>query len=105
VYEDGIHVGQSFLASSLFVPAVHRWSESREERGFPIGEFKCAPVFLRPRLLDLHFVDRLLVSALANDWDGEPFNTARSFDAIAVMPVPFNILGTVENLVFIASAN
>jgi hypothetical protein len=50
-------------------------------------------------------VDRLAKTAAGLNRNGEPFDAIRGLDAIAVMPVAFNELGTIINHVFIASAD
>src|SRR5947209_18504490 len=73
-----------------------------KKRGALIGELQRAPMLLRPRLFDRHFVDRLLETTLGDHRDSQPFDAVRGLDAIAVVPMPLHILDTIEDHVLVA---
>src|SRR5262249_40350971 len=94
---------ESLLLVCSLIPAAHGRSERLEEWCAAIGEFKCAPVLLRPRLFNPHLVDRLLVATLAEHRNCEPLYARAGFDPVAIVPMTFHVLHPVEYHIFVAS--
>src|SRR5205085_2558110 len=103
--KEGIDLGQPLLLGCSLVPIANGRSECLEERGPAIGEFKLAPMLLRPGLLDLDLVDRLLVAALADDRNRQPFEAGRGLDTVTIVPVAFHILRPVKYHVTVAPSD
>jgi hypothetical protein len=62
-------------------------------------------MLVRPWLLDLDLVDRLLETAPRDDRDSEPLNAIGGLDAVAVVPMPLDVLRTVKHHILVASAD
>src|SRR5262245_32917586 len=59
-------------------------------------------MFLRPRLFNLDFVDRLLIATFAENRNSEPSETRHRLDPVAIVPVALGELCPVEYHVFVA---